>query len=201
MRIDMHIHTDKSPDAISPIKNLVRTARKKNIRGLAITDHNYFHRTKEKYPDFILLYGCEVSTDLGHMIVLNLEGVPSNNAEEIVEYAKKNSGITIPTHPFSKYKFGMGEKAFRIGATAIEKYNGTDPLNNLISKGRIKNGTGGSDAHSSSEVGLCWTEFDDGLEKEEDILEAIRKGRFKGCVSSNPFSLPVGYLRRKMNKK
>ena len=40
-------------------------------------------------------------------------------------------------------------------------------------------GTGGSDAHIPSQVGCCVTVFEDIIRGEEDLVAAIKGGRFR----------------------
>jgi predicted metal-dependent phosphoesterase TrpH len=182
-KIDMHVHSDKSPEA-----------KKRGLSGVAICDHNYFHKEKPKFDDFIVLYGCEVSSTKGHIAVLGVDEAPTRDAEKLCEWVKKENGVAIPTHPFSLHKKGVGSLAFKIG-TCVEKYNGTDPFNNAISFFKTKKGTGGSDAHHPAELGLAWTEFE-GVSSEEDVLEALRKGKFDGKVELNPLRLPIAFSKR-----
>jgi len=193
-RIDMHVHSNKSPDALAPIGELVAEAKKKGLQGIALADHNYFHKSKPKFKDFIILYGCEVSSTKGHIEVFGVDGAPTRDPEKLCEFVQKESGVAIPAHPFSFHKNGVGPLAFKL-SPVIEKFNGTDPINNLISRFKLKNGTGGSDAHHPAELGLAWTEFED-VASEEDVLEALKNGKFKGKVSHNPFALPLSFSKR-----
>ncbi len=194
IRVDMHVHSNKSPDALASIEVLVAEAKKKGLGGIALADHNYFHKSKPKFKDFIVLYGCEVSSTKGHIAVFGVDGVPGRDPDEVCGYVRNKGGIAIPTHPFSFHKKGVGSLAFKL-SPVIEKFNGTDPINNIISRFRIKNGTGGSDAHHPAELGLAWTEFE-GVESEEDVLEALKKGNFTGKVSHNPIGLPLAFSMR-----
>ena len=194
LKIDMHVHSNKSPDALASIGELVAEAKKKGLSGIAICDHNYIHKEKLKFDGFTVLYGCEVSSTLGHIAVFGVDEIPTRDPEKLCDFVKKEGGLAIPTHPYSLHKKGVGSIAFGLSPT-IEKFNGTDPMNNIISRIKIKNGTGGSDAHHPAELGLAWTDFED-VGSGEDILEALHKGKFAGRVSHNPFRLPLAFSKR-----
>lgn len=194
LRIDLHVHSDRSPDGLSSVRELVSAARARGLDGIAICDHDYFHSRKPQFKDFTILYGAEISTDLGHVAVFGVDSAPTKNAERLCDWVKKEGGVTIPTHPFSIHKPGLGERAFRLG-TCVEKFNGTDPINNLVSLFKIRNGTGGSDAHHAGEVGLAWTDFPNAQNKEE-VMEALRVGAFTPALSLNPLRLPLAFAQR-----
>ncbi|MEM3399818.1 MAG: PHP domain-containing protein [Candidatus Micrarchaeia archaeon] len=194
MKVDLHVHSDKSPDGIHPVKDIVKEAKRKGIDGVAITDHDYFHSNREKFKDIVVLYGAEITTSLGHAIVLGVRSVSTRNAYELAELIRDEGGAIIPTHLFSLHKPGMGEKGIEIG-TCVEKFNGTDPINNVISSIKIKNGTGGSDAHHACGIGLAYTEFPD-FGGEDEILLMLEKGKFTARLSLNPAALPLYYIKR-----
>ncbi len=194
LKIDMHVHSDKSPDALASIEELVAEAKRKGLSGIALCDHNYIHKTKPKFDGVIVLYGCEVSSTQGHIAVFGVDEIPTREPEDLCDYVNNEGGLAIPTHPFSLHKKGVGNLAFTLGPV-IEKFNGTDPINNMLSRLKLKNGTGGSDAHHPAELGLAWTEFKS-VESEDDVLEALRKGKFSGHVSHNPFKLPLAFSKR-----
>jgi predicted metal-dependent phosphoesterase TrpH len=197
-KIDMHVHSDKSSDGLASISELMAAAKKAGLAGIAICDHNYIHKEKVKPKDLLLIYGVEVSTDRGHVALFGVDSIPTRNAEKLCEWAKAENGVVVPTHPFSLHKKGLGKRAVELG-TCVEKFNGTDPINNIISSFMIKNGTGGSDAHHPAEIGLAWTEFED-VSDEDELLEALRKGRFQGKVSHNPLKLPIAFSRRVLSR-
>ena len=62
--------------------------------------------------------------------------------------------------------------------------NGSDSrLQNLSVSGLAKSfrlpGVGGSDAHTPAEVGRAATAFDNRLHDEDDLLAALRSGRYR----------------------
>ncbi len=40
IEVDLHMHTDHSPDCATPVEVLLRTARDRGLGAIAITDHN-----------------------------------------------------------------------------------------------------------------------------------------------------------------
>ena len=47
LKMDSHIHSEYSPDSNSKIDDILKTAEKRNIDIIAISDHNTVEGTKE----------------------------------------------------------------------------------------------------------------------------------------------------------
>ncbi|VVC04710.1 PHP-associated [Candidatus Burarchaeum australiense] len=194
MKLDFHVHSDSSPDALHSIEQLARQAKKIGLDGIAVCDHNCFPKQGFRLKGLLILHGMECSTHEGHMSVF---GVPPNfdfvrgmPAAEVARRAQKAGGISIVNHAFSvrKRKDSMRSAAFKVGATAIERFNGSDFIHNLVAMRRIPVGTGGSDAHSLYELANAYTILD--CEPSEDaVLEEVRKGRVRAALAQNPFSI------------
>lgn len=66
-KIDMHVHTTASDGIFSPME-IVESAKKNGLKGIAITDHDTIEGISEaieaskKYKDFIVIPGIEFST-------------------------------------------------------------------------------------------------------------------------------------------
>jgi predicted metal-dependent phosphoesterase TrpH len=144
----------------------------------------------------------EVSTDLGHILVLGLDRyVPGiRHAEELRRIVSEVGGYMIVSHPFRHYfdpvhfmrqgvePFSMTpEQAARLPVfelvDAVEVANGGNTARENLFALRVaqalgKPGTGGSDAHSSQGIGILTTVFEKTLESQEQMLEELRAGRF-----------------------
>jgi predicted metal-dependent phosphoesterase TrpH len=198
MRIDFHVHSTHSGDGQNTIGELALEAKKRNLDAIAICDHNVLTpRTKTNVKGLLILFGEEVSCAEGHACIFGVKRAYPRGirVRELVRKVHAEGGIVVIPHPFSRWRDGMGELAFKAGADAVEKYNGADPLNNMLAMGRKYNGTAGSDAHSVHELGNAYTEMDC-APSERAILEAVRKGRYKPFWKLNP----VGYVRRQAGK-
>ncbi|MBI4399425.1 hypothetical protein HY570_01625, partial [Candidatus Micrarchaeota archaeon] len=166
-------------------------------------DHNYLEKKQEQLLDnFFILYGTEISTAEGHVSIFGVKkeykrGIP---AQDLIDKVNDENGVSVITHPFAIRKSSLGKLALKINATALEKFNGSDFIHNLLALKYIKNGTGGSDAHTWDEIGNAYTLIDAELNKDS-ILDALRKGIFKPVYSCNYFSLMKRYLNSSRNKK
>ena len=49
LKIDLHVHTRYSLDSKTDIKELIKTLKKKDIAGFAVTDHNEIKGALEAY--------------------------------------------------------------------------------------------------------------------------------------------------------
>ncbi len=198
MKIDFHVHSAHSSDGQDTVGELALAAKKRGLDAIAICDHNVLTpKTKVDVKGLLVIFGEEVSCAEGHACVFGVKKTYPRGigVRELIRKVHSEGGIVIIPHPFSKWREGMGELAFKVGADAVEKYNGADPLNNMLARDRKYNGTAGSDAHTIHELGNAYTEMDCAL-KEAEILDAVRKGKYRPSWKLNPFS----YVRRQAGK-
>ncbi|MDO8339178.1 MAG: PHP-associated domain-containing protein [Candidatus Burarchaeum sp.] len=195
------MHSNTSPDGIHSVRQLAEQARKIGLDGIAICDHDSFPKEQFKLKGLLILRGMECSTAEGHLSVFgvppNFDFVKGMPAAEVVARARRAGGISIVNHAFSvrKRRSSMGSAGLKLGATAIERFNGSDFVHNFMALRKIPVGTGGSDAHSFYELANAYTILDC-RPREDDVLEEVRKGRMKAVLSQNPFSI----LKRKYER-
>lgn len=198
---DLHVHTKNSGDSPCKVREVIDSAKKKGLSGIAITDHNTTSGLEEALKitegeDFLLIPGIEISSEDGHILGLGIEEeIPRYlPASEVVERIHDLGGIAVSAHPFS-----LSDKPFsalRAEFDAIEIFNprryiGNHLAENYASKHRIP-GTGGSDAHFCEEVGFAGVRLDCELQVD-DVLEKIKQGKASVFGRLLPLS---GYLRR-----
>lgn len=179
-KIDFHVHSNYSYDGTDSVEKLVEAARKRGLDGICVCDHNTIAREKKKFKGFLVIYGQETGTKQGHVAVLGTEKIFEKgiDAAELVEKADEENAVTIATHPFAVRKHALWRNLWKAKPTSAEKVNGSDFVSNIVSAFALKTGTGGSDAHSSLEVGTGFAELECEL-KEEEVLECVRKGKLK----------------------
>ena len=191
MKIDLQVHSCYSDDANNSVEELIKAAVKKGLDGIAIVDHNSvegglkgFEIAKE-IRGFVVIPGTEISSANGHIIGLNVkENIPKKlTAEETVERINSLGGIPVLPHPYRMLS-GAGEKNVK-GFSGVEVFNSKSPVweNKKAEKLAEKLGageTGGSDAHSSNEIGYGITEFSVNSFRVDDLLQEIGKKRTKG---------------------
>jgi predicted metal-dependent phosphoesterase TrpH len=206
--VDMHLHTTRgaSDSGLRP-EELIHEARRIGLTGVHLTEHDrlWEPRTLARFREESGLFvanGMEVSTDLGHILVLGLDRyVPGiRHAEELRRIVSDVGGYMIVAHPFRHYfdpahfmrqgvePFSMTpEQAARLPVfelvDAVEVANGGNTNRENLFALRVaqalgKPGTGGSDAHSSQGIGINTTVFEKTLESREQMLEELRAGRF-----------------------
>ena len=80
IEVDLHMHTDHSPDCATPVEVLLETARDRGLGAIAITDHNEVsgaleaRRIAEEMDDIKVIVAEEVKTaEQGEVIGLFLE--------------------------------------------------------------------------------------------------------------------------------
>jgi hypothetical protein len=87
----------------------VKTAIKKKLSGIAVTDHNTImgglKTIKYQNNDFQVIIGSEVITDRGEVIGLFLtEEIKSNIFTEVAEEIRDQDGLVIIPHPFDEIR-------------------------------------------------------------------------------------------------
>lgn len=172
-RIDLHVHTDASPDGLSPLEALARAAKAAGLDALAITDHNLCTLVPPSLEGVLLIPGCEVSTAQGHITGLFLDrpldlnaltarGLPDGQAA--IDEIHRRGGIAVLAHPYGKP--GADPDAFRFRPDAVEAVNAraafkvkdaNEQAAALAERWGLP-AVGGSDAHSRHEVGNACTQ-------------------------------------------
>ncbi|HEX2391799.1 MAG TPA: PHP domain-containing protein [Solirubrobacterales bacterium] len=112
IEVDLHMHTDHSPDCATPVEVLLQTARDRGLGAIAITDHNEVsgaleaRRIAERMGDIKVIVAEEVKTaEQGEVIGLFLEEkVPRGltMAETIAEIRAQGGLVYVP-HPFDRF--------------------------------------------------------------------------------------------------
>lgn len=203
LKYDLHIHTYYSRCSNLKPAVILKTAKKKGLDGVAITDHNTIKGALEvkkanKDPVFEVIIGEEIKTDKGEVLAYYLKKeIKPGKFAHVIKEIKAQKALAVIAHP---YTFGLLRKPLRIDLNkikdsidAIESINGRCffKFENLKAQIKAKElnlaQTAGSDAHFAFEIGKCYTEFDGGL---RDSLEK-RKMRIYGSIS---FSMLARFL-------
>jgi predicted metal-dependent phosphoesterase TrpH len=112
IEVDLHMHTDHSPDCATPVEVLLHTARDRGLGAIAITDHNEVsgaleaRRIAAEMGDIKVIVAEEVKTaEQGEVIGLFLEEkIPRGMtmAETIAEIRRQGGLVYVP-HPFDRF--------------------------------------------------------------------------------------------------
>ena len=214
MIIDIHTHTyPTSVDSLLTSDELVDEAKRIGLDGICITDHDGFWDHDEvfeisKRHDFLVLPGCEVTTEDGHLLVYGLWKYifGMHRAGFVKELVDSEGGAIVVAHPYRRtYRkhadtgpaayYEMLERATKnqvFGMVdAVEVFNGRGSREeNAFSHEMASRfdlpGTGASDAHILEDLGTFATEFQRRVSSLEDLIAELRAGRFSPIVLNRP---------------
>lgn len=185
LKLDLHVHTIFSPDALITPKDLIFYAKKRGLDGVAITDHDSLDGALKiaKETDFLIVPGVEISSLDGHIIGLDVNELvpPRLSVDETLDRIYEAGGLAIACHPVTFFKESL-KRRISPRFDAIEVINASAfPFNYSVRRSEeIASRLGiarvaGSDAHYGPEIGYAYTLVD--AESEIDgIVMAIRKG-------------------------
>jgi predicted metal-dependent phosphoesterase TrpH len=208
MRLDLHVHSQYSPDSRSSIEAILKQSQEVGLDGIAITDHNsvqsFFVASKlaeELELDLIIVPGAEISTSEGHLIALGTTSLlPSGTpANEVIEHIHDNGGMVVAPHPYAFFRKGIRNlQALRLDA--VETFNSkqifglANYLANRSARHLNLGMTGGSDSHKVETIGFGYTDVNiaDGADVDH-ILQAIKSCRSEAKGRVSPRLRSVGY--------
>lgn len=207
MLIDIHTHTYPTSDdsALTP-EELINESKRIGLDGICITDHDGFWNPSDIKKlavkhDFLVLPGCEVTTEEGHLLVYGLEEYifGMHKSKFVKELVDEIGGAIVVAHPYrrvyretaprDKYSYDeMVKRALRNDVftltDAVEIRNGRgssseNKFSERLSAELALPGTGASDAHNLTEVGTYATNFMDPIKNLTDLIKALKSGRFR----------------------
>ncbi|HET7177113.1 MAG TPA: PHP domain-containing protein [Solirubrobacterales bacterium] len=112
IEVDLHMHTDHSPDCATPVEVLLETARDRGLGAIAITDHNEVsgaleaRRIAAEMGDIKVIVAEEVKTaEQGEVIGLFLEEkIPRGmTMAETIAAIRAQGGLVYVPHPFDRF--------------------------------------------------------------------------------------------------
>jgi predicted metal-dependent phosphoesterase TrpH len=112
IEVDLHMHTDHSPDCATPVEVLLETARDRGLGAIAITDHNEVsgaleaRKIAEQMGDIEVIVAEEVKTaEQGEVIGLFLEEkIPRGmTMAETIAAIREQGGLVYVPHPFDRF--------------------------------------------------------------------------------------------------
>jgi len=191
IEVDLHMHTDHSPDCATPVEVLLETARDRGLGAIAITDHNEVsgaleaRRIAEGMDDIKVIVAEEVKTaEQGEVIGLFLEEkIPKGmTMAETIAAIRAQGGLVYVPHPFDRFHsvpdyehlLDMVEEIDVLEVfnprVALTAFN--EEAERFASKYRIVPGAG-SDSHVAQGLGSVRVRIHD-FEGPEEFLEAMR---------------------------
>jgi predicted metal-dependent phosphoesterase TrpH len=112
IEVDLHMHTDHSPDCATPVEVLLETARDRGLGAIAITDHNEVsgaheaRRIAEQTGEIKVIVAEEVKTaEQGEVIGLFIEEkIPRGmTMAQTIAAIREQGGLVYVPHPFDRF--------------------------------------------------------------------------------------------------
>lgn len=216
-RYDLHCHTNYSSCGIQSVRSAVSRALSVNLSGLAITDHNEIAGALQakkilesdfkevmKRKGFELIIGEEIMTDRCEVLAYYLnERIRPGPLFEVLDKIREQGALSSVAHPYTILRKGFKGDIFDVKkrVDALECFNSRNvipgrnrtagKMAELLSLAK----TGGSDAHTSFEIGHGYTLFSESLS-----LEKALKSR-KTFAAGTTFFSPLGLVASAVSKR
>ncbi|HEY7632184.1 MAG TPA: glycosyltransferase [Thermoleophilaceae bacterium] len=188
IHVDLHMHTDHSPDCATSVDTLLDTAKRAGLGAIAITDHNEVSgalEARERANGIKVIVAEEVKTaDQGEVIGLFIEDkIPRGmTLEETIAEIRRQGGLVYVPHPFDRmHAVPDYEHLLKVveEIDAIEVFNPRVAISSFneeaarfAAKYRIVAGAG-SDSHVAQGLGSVKIRMRD-FDGPEEFLESLR---------------------------
>ena len=151
------------------VEELIESAKAMGLDGICLTEHDNFWSVDEvtalsRKHDFLVVPGCEINTDTGHVLVFGLD----------------------------QYEFGLHKPSFlhsvveRKGAAVVAAHPYRRRfLEDPGRKPEARAETGGSDAHRLEQLGSAATRFQCPIDGLDDLIRELRAGRVQAVDLRN----------------
>ena len=196
--VDLHMHTDHSPDCATPVDTLLDTAKQVGLGAIAITDHNEISgalEARERAYGIKVIVAEEVKTaDQGEVIGLFIDQkIPRGmTLQETIAEIRRQGGLVYVPHPFDRmHAVPDYEHLLDVveDIDAIEVFNPrvafsafNEEAARFAAKYRIVAGAG-SDSHVVQGLGSVMIRMRD-FDGPEEFLESLRDADIVGRPSS-----------------
>lgn len=201
MRVDCHLHTCFSGDAVTTVDELAERVEEAGLDVVCVTDHHSVRGAFEALERDLacrVVVGEEVRTGAGELIGLFLDervpyGLP---VDEAVDAIRGQGGLVYVPHPFDPVRHALAEPVLRDlcaagRVDALEVFNakvGLDHLNERAARLAAEfdlPGGAGSDAHDPAAIGAAFVEVPD-FDGPADFLAKLADGRVVGHRFDRP---------------
>ena len=207
VRVDCHLHTVASGDAVTTLGELAERAAAERIDVIAITDHNETRAAMQAAAAWTgavrVIVGEEIRTRAGEIIGLFLtERIPYVlPVSDAVARIRAQGGLVYLPHPFDPLRGSLGDAASGLCqdgmADVVEVFNAKiadQELNqraaDLAARFGLPGGAG-SDAHDPAGVGAAYLEMPD-FDGPGEFLASLASARVAGEYREHapPFPRP-----------
>lgn len=184
------------------VDELIESAKARGLDGVCLTEHDAFWELEQiaalaRRHAFLVLPGCEINTDGGHVLVFGLThytfGV--HKPSFVRQLADREGAAVVAAHPYRRrflperqqdreamLERACGDQFFRC-CDALEGINGRGTVlengftQDLMAR-LVMPATGGSDAHRLEQLGTAATRFQRTITSLADLIGELRAGRF-----------------------
>ena len=200
MYLDLHCHSVSSDDSRATVEQYVKwvqVLRKKGfvVDGIVLTEHRKFDFDKDysalaSQYGLLILKGSELDTRYGHVLVYGVSealtreinfGDVRMDARQLMQAARQHDAVAIPAHPG---RFGIGLTEYIQQGESFPDVDMVEILNGGSRAGENERaeelcqqlgylGIGGSDAHFTSHIATCMTEFPGVITTENQLVDAL----------------------------
>jgi hypothetical protein len=209
--VDLHMHTDHSPDCATPVEVLLATARAQGLGAIAVTDHNEISgaleaRAQAPAAGVKVIVAEEIKTaGQGEVIGLFIEEkIPRGlSLEETVAEIRRQGGLVYVPHPFDRmHSVPDYEHLLTIldDVDAIEVFNPrvaigafNDEAARFAAKYRIVAGAG-SDSHVAQGLGSVRIRMRD-FDGPTEFLQSLRDAEILTRPSSLLYVQALKFLQ------
>lgn len=218
MKIDMHCHSKYSYDGNSEPIDVLNSAKKKGLDGIAITEHNNIdswgeYKIAAQKTGMQIIFGEEVKTKQGDVLAYFIinpikKGLDAKDTIDLIHQQGGLAVIAHPFHPFEGFKDNLKDYIDMIDG--IEVFNARCPFskaNKLAIDFAKKNNLaqiGGSDAHLSFAIGDVFTEITEAKNINEFKNGIVQKRSIINGKTSNYIFLIgplLGKIKHLFDKK
>ena len=206
MYLDMHSHSVSSDDSRASVEQYVKwiqVLRKRGhtIDGIVLTEHRKFDFDKDYSTlagqyNVLVLKGSELDTRYGHFLVYGVTQALTQeldfsdtrmDARALMQAARQHDAIALPAHPG---RFGIGLTDYIAQGELFHDVEIVERLNGGSRQGENERaeelcqshnlvGIGGSDAHLTSHIATCMTDFKAEIKVESDLVDALLTKEFQ----------------------
>jgi predicted metal-dependent phosphoesterase TrpH len=164
---EFHCHTIYSGDSLTKPESLIRSARKKGLQRVIVTDHNSIAgaRAAHRLDPELIIVGEEIKTNRGEILAAFVtEEIPKDlTPQETIRRLRDQGAFISVSHPFDVLRSGHWEEEDLLEIVplvdAIETFNARcmraayNTRAGEFARRHGLAGTAGSDAHAAFELG------------------------------------------------
>lgn len=216
-RFDFHIHTCCSRhwiwgvDGLSTPREVVETAIRQGLDGIAVSDHNTTKGgliaakiAKKIDKNFLVIPSIEVKSKNGDVLAIGVfEELTirsrSLTAEEVVEWMREKGAVIIAPHPYGRE--GLGLLVEKLRFDALEGFNARilPRFNKKAKELAAKLGlpmVASSDAHIADEIANGITSLNINELSIDAVKDALRKGKTEIYQEKYTKSMGLVYAKK-----